>query len=86
MIFVPMNKLKFPPQWRPKSIKHRDAALKLLEIKSQLEHMEKVVLEYMRHPEATDEDAKVMRTAYANVYKQFKEAEHLVRNYEGETK
>jgi hypothetical protein len=27
-----------------------------------------------------------VRTAYANVYKQFKEAEHLVRNYEGETK
>jgi len=86
MIFVPKDELMFPTQWRPKSFPHRDAALKLLEIKSELEHMEKFVLEYMRHPEATDEDAKVVRTAYANTYKLFKEAQDAVRDYEGETK
>jgi hypothetical protein len=86
MIFSLQDKLKFPTQWRPKSIPHRDAALKLIEIKSELELMEKFVLEYMRHPEATDEDAKVVRTAYADTYKRFQEARDAVRNYEGEAK
>jgi len=81
MIFVDLTKLN--PNNSSKSREHNEARSKLAQVQHDLKHMEEFVLKYMRHPEATDEDAKVIRTAYTDAYRRGKEAEQAGAEFVG---
>lgn len=62
------------------SREQNEAAIKLDLLKRDFETMGGIMLDCLRHPEATDADAKVLRTAYADAYKRFKESEQAFNN------
>jgi hypothetical protein len=81
MIFVSKDELKQDEVTTTKNMSHNEARVRLLRVKRDLEHMEQLVLQLMRNPEAMDEHTKTVRTTYADAYKRFKEAEVAVHNF-----